>query len=149
MNGIRIGQQVLGSDGGMIGVVDRDDRERIRIHSTVHPQGHYFIRSEWVARVDDHVHLSLPAATARDRWVGDTETVSASAWASGDVTGEVDRKEAKRNLPMIIIGIIFLLAILVFAVRSCGYAVDESTNTEQALPSADSDATGTGAANGQ
>lgn len=143
MANVRSGLQVLGSDGGMVGVVDGIEHHRLRLHSTAEPAGHYFIPSDWIARVDEHVHLNVPAATARDRWEMDRLDVP-----PGEAVG-TRRARSSRNGPMWIVGIIFLLVILFFAVRSCVYAVDTSTSTEQALPSADSDATGTGATSGQ
>ena len=144
---IRDGLQVLGSDGGMIGVVDAIEERRVRLHSTAEPSGHFYIPSHWIDRVDDHVHLNLTAATARERWEPVGDVPDARRTSAPGTTG--DRAGGGRTVFAWVIGAILLVAILIFAARSCGYAVDESTNTEQALPSADSDAPGTGAANGQ
>jgi len=151
MQGVRDGLQVLGSDGGMIGQVDSIEQDRLRIHSTAQPSGHYYIPSHWVDRVDDHVHLNVTAAIARERWeaAGPTASGATASGRDGPAGTTGDHAGGRSNTLAWIIGAIFLIAILVFAVRSCGYAVDESTNTEQALPSADSDATGTGVENGQ
>jgi hypothetical protein len=153
MHGVRDGLQILGSDGGMIGRVDAIEQHRLRLHSTAAPEGHYYIPSHWIDHVDDHVHLNVTAATARERWEV-AEGTSAAAGATGrtrdaaaGTTG--DRAGGHSNRLAWIIGAIFVLAILFLAVRSCGYAVDDSTNMEQPLPSADSDATGAGATNGQ
>ena len=141
MANVRSGLQILGSDGGMVGVVDGIEQHRLRLHSTAEPAGHYFIPTDWIVRVDDHVHLSVPAATARGRWQMDSLDVPA-----GEAVG-TRRARSSRNGPIWIVGIIFLVVILFFTVRSCVYAVDTSTTTEQALPSADSDATGGAAVN--
>ncbi|HEY6916458.1 MAG TPA: DUF2171 domain-containing protein [Allosphingosinicella sp.] len=146
LGSVRSGLQVLGSDGGMIGIVDAIEASRIRLHSTAEPVGEYHIPSNWVDRVDEHVHLSVTAAVARERWESAGEAAPAAGTRPG-TTG--DRADGRRNIFAWILGAIFVLAILVFAVRSCGYAVDERTNTEQALPSTDSDATGKGVGNGQ
>lgn len=144
MTEVRSGLQVLGSDGGMVGVVDRVEHHRLRLHSAAEPAGHYFAPSEWIARIDEHVHLNVSAATARERWEQDRLDVPA-----GEAVG-TRRARSSRNGPMWILGIIFLIVLLFFTVRSCVYAVDSSeVGTEQALPSADSDATGGAAVNEQ
>ncbi|QPQ55246.1 DUF2171 domain-containing protein [Allosphingosinicella flava] len=147
MHGVRDGLQVLGSDGGMIGRVDSIEENRLRLHSTAAPAGHYYIPAQWIERVDEHVHLNVTAATARERWEAAGDGPVSPGRNAGGTTG--DRAGGHRNTFAWIVGAIFILVILVMTVRSCGYAVDESTNTERPLPSADSDATGTGATNGQ
>ena len=60
---IRERMEVVGSDGAHVGTVDHlDGQHRIKLTRDDSRDGrHHFIPTEWVDRVDNSVHLSLPA----------------------------------------------------------------------------------------
>lgn len=120
---IRPGQQVLGSDGGMIGRVDHVHGEHIHVEPTA-PAGaaEHVIPFDWVARVDDHVHLNVTAAVARERWGADDDGAGAAALAGG-AAGTAARKS---NWVPWLIGLVLLAAVLFIGLRSCGYAVSDT-----------------------
>lgn len=116
------GMQVLGSDGGLIGEVDDVHGNTIKLKRAIGDGPHHFIPADWVARVDDHVHLSLDAATARDRWTAESGT-DLAAYAAAPAAAHADRKT---NWIPWIIGLILLAIVLLIGVRSCGYAADDT-----------------------
>jgi outer membrane protein OmpA-like peptidoglycan-associated protein len=120
---ILAGMQVLGSDGGLIGEVDGVSGERIKLKRAIGSGPHHFIPSEWVARVDDHVHLSLDAATARERWVAESDD-GHGAYAAAPAAAAAGERKANR-IPWII-GLVLLAIVLVIGVRSCGYAAADT-----------------------
>ncbi len=67
---IREHMEVLGADGGHVGTVDclRGDHIVLTKRDAAAGGTHHGIPAGWVAKVDDKVHLSLPAADARARW---------------------------------------------------------------------------------
>jgi hypothetical protein len=62
--------EVLGADGKHVGFVDRTDALSIKL--TLDSPGargeHRFIPLDWVARVDEHVHLSKLSGDVREQW---------------------------------------------------------------------------------
>ena len=85
---IHEGMEVLGSDGGMIGRVDRVHDDHIHLQPTSQLSGaqRFAVPLAWVARADDHVHLDRPAALARDEWmtVGEADAGAGAAAPAGD-----------------------------------------------------------------
>jgi hypothetical protein len=69
---IREHMEVIGPCGKQVGFVDRIEGESIKL--TMDSPGargeHRFIPLAWVARVDDHVHLSKIAGDVREQWQG-------------------------------------------------------------------------------
>ena len=107
---IRHDMQVLGHDGGMIGKVDAVEGKVLKLQRAPELGGgeHHFVPLIWVERVDDHVHLNVAAATARDRF--GTEASNAGHAAVPDDEGGIGW------LPWLI-GAIVLVAILFFALK--------------------------------
>ena len=67
---IREHMEVIGSCGKHVGFVDRVEGRSIKL-TTDTPQArgeHRYIPAAWVARIDDHVHLSRPAGDVRQEW---------------------------------------------------------------------------------
>lgn len=67
---------VLGSDGGHVGTVDHmDGPDRIKLTKNDPTAGgvHHFIPLAWVARVDEHVHLSKTTEDAQAEWQSDSK----------------------------------------------------------------------------
>jgi len=62
--------EVVGSDGGHVGIVDHLDGERLKLtHHDSQAQGkHHFLPLSLVARVDEFVTLSVSASDARAQW---------------------------------------------------------------------------------
>ncbi len=119
---IRSGMQVLGSDGGMIGVVDGIDGSDIRVREGSEAAARHMVPLAWVSRVDDHVHLDRSAALARDTWDG-----AAALGGAAVVEGSAPRTAAtdlpvRRSLWVWIIGAALLLMVLFLLARGCAYA---------------------------
>lgn len=146
---IRNGMQVLGSDGGLIGEVDGVSGDTIKLKRAIGGGPHHFIPIDWVARVDDHVHLSLDAATARDRWVADSDDGRGAYAAVPAAAATADRKT---NWIPWIIGLVLLAVVLLIGVKSCGYAAEDTDyggNTADVnVAAADADAMANAAAAG-
>ena len=75
---IREHMEVLGSDGGHVGVVDHVQGRRIKLTKQDPASGgvHHFLHLDMVASVDDAVRLTRTTEQAKDEWgvesVGDT-----------------------------------------------------------------------------
>ncbi len=67
---IRPHMEVKASDGEVIGTVDHlDGDKQIKLTKSEDAEGrHHFIPTEWVERVDAHVHLSKSAEEVRENW---------------------------------------------------------------------------------
>jgi len=67
---IREHMEVLGSDGGHVGIVDALRGEHIVLTKSDAAAGgaHHGIPAGWVAKVDGKVHLNLTAAEAKSGW---------------------------------------------------------------------------------
>jgi hypothetical protein len=61
---------VIGSDGQKIGKVDHlEGSDKIKLTKSDAPDHkHHFIPTSWIAKVDTHVHLNVPANDARAKW---------------------------------------------------------------------------------
>lgn len=126
------GMQVLGSDGGMIGRVDGLEGDRIKLQRDAAGQGnHHFIPVDYVDRVDEHVHLNVTAAVARERWM----TGTGAAAAAAPVAERTAARGGMGWLPWLI-GALIVLALLIFALRGCHH-----DNDDNALPAATQEAT--------
>jgi hypothetical protein len=68
---IREHMEVLGSDGGHVGKVDKIQGSDIELAKFDLGAGlkHHLIPVSWVERVDDHVHLNLTKDDAKAKWV--------------------------------------------------------------------------------
>lgn len=108
---IRPDMQVLGSDGGMVGTVDAVEAGTIKLKRAPELGGgeHHHIPTDWVARVDDHVHLSVDAATVRERWGLVAAAAGHPAAAASGGMGW---------LPWLL-GLLALAAILFFGLKGC------------------------------
>lgn len=67
---IREHMEVLGSDGGHVGKVDKIQGSDIELAKFDLGAGlkHHLIPVSWVERVDDHVHLNLTKDDAKAKW---------------------------------------------------------------------------------
>lgn len=66
---IREHMEVLGSDGGLVGVVDHVEGAEIKLTKGADKSGqHHLIPVEWVATVDSKVHLAKAARDAKAQW---------------------------------------------------------------------------------
>jgi hypothetical protein len=67
---VREHMEVIGACGKQVGFVDRVEKGSIKL--TKDSEGargeHRYVPLEWVARVDDHVHLSKHARDVREEW---------------------------------------------------------------------------------
>lgn len=135
ISSVRENMQVIGSDGGMVGVVDGIEGDRIKLKREAGQGPHHFIPGEWVTRVDDHVHLDREAALVRDTWIAeDVGAPAAGAGTAGTAaaTGGTPHQSEGRGLLPWIVGGIFLLAILFLLMRGCRYAAEETGPVENA-----------------
>ena len=61
--------EVIGSCGHKVGVVDHMESGAIKLAKNSSPDGrHHYIPSAWVARVDEHVHLTKNHQDAQKEW---------------------------------------------------------------------------------
>jgi hypothetical protein len=68
-NDIKEHMEVLGSDGQRVGTVDHLDGSSIKLTKGDSQDGkHHFIPSDWVERVDQHVHLKKSSKDAKSQW---------------------------------------------------------------------------------
>lgn len=67
---IREHQEVLGSDGEHVGVVDHVDGDRIKLAKSGGDGTHHYLPLTAVISVDNAVRLNVPAADARRQWRG-------------------------------------------------------------------------------
>ena len=72
---IREHMEVLGSDGEHVGTVDHlEDDDMIKLTHTNSPDGkHHYLSTDFVDRIDEHVHLNLTAAEAVEEWEDEDE----------------------------------------------------------------------------
>ena len=61
--------EVMGSDGQHVGTVDHMDGSNIKLTKSDSKDGkHHLIPSDWVDRIDQHVHLKKSAQDAKAQW---------------------------------------------------------------------------------
>ena len=61
--------EVMGSDGQHVGTVDHLDGSNIKLTKGDSKDGkHHLIPSDWVDRVDQHVHLKKSAQDVKAQW---------------------------------------------------------------------------------
>jgi hypothetical protein len=66
---IREHMSVVGSCGNTLGTVDRVEGTSIKLTKSSSPDGqHHKIPMDWVARVDEHVHLNKNCGAAKKEW---------------------------------------------------------------------------------
>ena len=66
---IREHMDVIGSDGTFVGKVDHIQGSDIKLTKASDASGqHHFIPLSWVAKVDQHVHLSKSARDTKAQW---------------------------------------------------------------------------------
>jgi len=66
---IREHMDVIGSCGNKVGVVDHVAGSTIKLTIDDSPDGqHHYLPIDWVARVDEHVHLTKSYGEARKDW---------------------------------------------------------------------------------
>ncbi len=119
---IRTGAEVLGSDGGMIGRVDHVHGQHIHILPTApSSSAEHVIPFDWVERVDEHVHLNVTAAVARERWGADDDARGAGTYAAAAPVAD-----RKTNWIPWVIGLVLLVGVLIFGLRSCGYVASDT-----------------------
>ena len=67
--------EVLGSDGEHVGTVDHlEGDDMIKLTHTDSPDGkHHYLSTDFVDRVDEHVHLNITAEEAVEEWEDEDE----------------------------------------------------------------------------
>lgn len=85
---IRPHMRVIGSDGAHVGTVDGVEGDRIKLTKNDSRDGsHHYVPLTAVARVDEHVHLSIPAISAIP---GGAAPAAAAAGAAGGTAAGLD-----------------------------------------------------------
>ena len=139
---IREHMSVVGSDGEHVGTVDHVEGDRIKLTKSDSRDGsHHYIALTSVARVDEQVHLSIPAISAIPGGAGPAAGATAAGVAATasplpqTLNRAVDGAAPRRNfyLPWIVGAIGLLLLLLLF--KSCvtkheATAVSTTTTTE-------------------
>lgn len=70
--GIKPHMEVISSCGCRMGTVDHLEGGAIKLTRKDSPDGqHHFIPTNWVARVDEHVHLNKDAGETKSGWKAD------------------------------------------------------------------------------
>lgn len=117
------GMQVLGSDGALIGTVDGIEGNNIKLQRSGSADGnHHFVPVDQVARVDEHVHLSVTGTAARAGWVpvaGAAAGTAAGAATVGATHRDRDSDGKRMGWLPWAIGALVLLG-LILALRGCG-----------------------------
>lgn len=64
--------EVKSADGEVVGTVDHlEGIDQIKLAKSTDEEGrHHYIPTEWIERIDAHVHLSKSAAEVRTEWEG-------------------------------------------------------------------------------
>ena len=95
---IREHMSVYGSDGALVGVVDRvEDGGRIKLTKADSADGqHHFIDSEWIDRVDDHVHLNRSGDDVTSQWLDDEELDLEDDFDADDLS-EIEQSEEQKQ----------------------------------------------------
>ncbi|WP_425230410.1 DUF2171 domain-containing protein [Sphingomonas sp.] len=137
---------VIGSDGAHVGTVDAVEGDRIKLTKTDSRDGsHHFIPLTSVARVDEQVHLSIPAISAIPGGAGPAAGAAAATGAGlgaipdplpATLNRAVDGATPRRNfyLPWIV-GLIGLLLLLLLLTKACGHHDEATTTTTTATNS--------------
>jgi len=61
--------EVIGSCGKLLGHVDQLEGSSIKLtHDSARDGQHHYVPLDWVARVDEHVHLNRDCGEARREW---------------------------------------------------------------------------------
>lgn len=70
MNEVREHMEVVGSCGAHVGTVDRREGSSIKLTKTDPDAGgvHHYIPTDWVASIDDKVHLNIDCGEAHAKW---------------------------------------------------------------------------------
>lgn len=87
---VREHMQVVGSDGGIIGMVDGIEGDKIKLTKDGPNAGgkHHFIPTEWVEQVEsDEVRLSCSAETACRDWEEEQSNDAAQGISGSSMTG--------------------------------------------------------------
>ncbi|HEU0045274.1 DUF2171 domain-containing protein [Sphingomonas sp.] len=113
---IRPHMPVIGSDGERVGAVDAvegaEGAGRIKLTRNDSPDGqHHYVPLSSVARVDEHVHLSVPASAVRAGGATAGATAGTGV-ANPAVAGDAPR--SKRYLPWVLLGLALLVALLLY-----------------------------------
>jgi hypothetical protein len=143
MNGlseVRSGQQVLGSDGGMIGTVEGVEGDVIAVRGAAeHGAGHHHVPADWIDHVDAHVHLNRTAALARETWTSHTHAGGGAPTAAATAAPMPHRTEGKKGswLPWLMLAILVAIALVVLF---RGFAYQDDPSTSQPNPATESDA---------
>lgn len=116
--------QVFGSDGGMVGRVDGVEGGRIKLKRApdVGGEHHHYIPLAWIARVDDHVHLTESAVAVRDHWTvaDDGRNTRTAARAEGVRSDAYSRRNSNW---LIWVAVALLVIVALYALISgLGYA---------------------------
>lgn len=142
------GQQVIGSDGGMIGTVVGVEGDVIAVQGAAeHGSGHHHVPADWIDHVDTHVHLNRTASLARETWTthaqdqgaGHSQGRGASGTESVAAAAPMPRRsEGKKGswLPWLMLAILVLIALVVLF-RGLAYQNDSSTSRPDAATESD------------
>jgi hypothetical protein len=73
LSSIREHMDVIASCGTKVGTVDHCEGNTIKLTKSASPDGqHHFIPTDWVARVDNQVHLKKNSEETRREWKSET-----------------------------------------------------------------------------
>lgn len=118
---IRRDMEVISSDGETVGRVASTEDGLAVAPSAGGASGPHPIPHEWVARVDDHVHLRHSAAVVRGRWSGNAEP-------------RPQQSMGKAKAPWLI-GLVLLAIAVLLLIWALAYSADDSRDSSEPLPS--------------
>jgi len=132
---IREDMQVLGSDGGVVGRVDKVEGSRVKLNRDPAGGPHHFVPLAWVARIDEHVHLDRDSASARGGWTEETTATATGATGPAAASGSIhEGAHDRRNINWIpwILGALLLALVIFLLFRGAGYASREANYEDNA-----------------
>lgn len=118
---IRRDMQVVSSDGEVVGHVSSLEGGVSVSPVGAGGRGGHPVPADWIARVDEHVHLRHSAGVIRGRWSGNAEP-------------RPHRTESGAKLPWLI-GLVLLAIAVLLLIWGFVYSADDSRDTTEPLPS--------------
>jgi len=125
LSAIRPRMEVKSSDGEIVGHVHSTDQGRLMVSPVdgVGVGAGHPVSDDWIARVDEHVHLRHSAAVVRGRWSGSDALPDARP----------NQEMGKARLPWII-GLVLLAIAVLLLIWAFVYGASSGGDTTRPIP---------------